>query len=126
MGRFKERFSNAMKSFGNKSKSALSKTADFLGFKKNSPYVNAYIHRANIRSGVFMAIIIVAIEVWMIIRQSIERVKPQIEILISQGKDFNFFKIFYGETSNFWIFLFLGIAMAGYCIYCNKNKKSKK
>ena len=125
MGNFKEKFSNGMKTFGSKSKSAFFKTAEFLGFKKSSAYVSSYIHRANIRSGIFMAIVIAAIEVWMIIRQSIERVKPMIETEIAAGRDYSFFKIFYGQTSNFWMFLFLGISMAIYCVYSLRKKKTK-
>ena len=42
----------------NKIKAFFSKFADMAGFKRNSKYVNAYIHKANIRSGLFMAAVV--------------------------------------------------------------------
>ena len=99
---------------------------DLFGLRRNSKYVSNYLNHANMRSGVYMAIVIVAIEIWMIIRQSLEKVKPMIETAIAKGQQYDFFKIFYGQTSNFWLFLFLGIVMALYCLYSTREKKSFK
>ncbi len=96
--------------------------ANLFGFNKNSNYVSSYLNAANMRSGIYMAAIIIVIEIWMIIRQSVERVKP---ILDTKGGDF--FTVFYGQTSNFWLFLFLGLSMLAYCIYTvDKHANLKK
>jgi hypothetical protein len=42
---------------------------DLFGFKKNPKYVRNYFHEANIRSSIYMAAIIIVLEIWMIIRQ---------------------------------------------------------
>ena len=92
------------------------------GLKKNSNYVRLYLDEANMRSGIYMAFVIFSIEIWMIIRQSIERVRPQLDK--TGGADF--FKIFYGETSNFWLMLLMGVSMLAYCIYFLSQKKTLK
>ena len=51
------------------------------GFNKNSKYVSSYLNTANMRSGIYMSAVIVVLEIWMIIRQSIERVKPILDTL---------------------------------------------
>jgi len=40
-----------------------------LGFKSNSKYVRNYLNEANVRSSIYMAAIIIVLEIWMIIRQ---------------------------------------------------------
>ena len=109
-----------MKSFGSKLKIGLLKTAAFLGFKKNSPYVNYYIHKANIRSGVFMAAVVAILEIWLIIRQHIKYIVPKD---LPKGKPY--FTALFDRTSLFWILLVMGISMFLYCLYYLREKKSK-
>ena len=52
-----------------KVKAFFSKFADMFGFKKSTKYVADYLHKANMRSGVFMAAIVAILEVWLVIRQ---------------------------------------------------------
>ena len=47
---------------------------DLFGFKKNPKYVRNYFHEANIRSSIYMAAIIIVLEIWMIIRQFVKYV----------------------------------------------------
>ena len=42
---------------------------EFLGLPRNSRYVKDYLNEANVRSGVFMSGIIVALEIWLVFRQ---------------------------------------------------------
>ena len=81
----------------NKLKMVLSKTAEFLGFKRNSKYVNEYIHRTNIRSGVYMAAVVVILEIWLVIRQHQKYIIP----LVKDGQPY--FKTLFDNTSLFWI-----------------------
>ena len=108
-----------MNNFGSKLKTGLLKTAAFLGFKKNSPYINSYIHKANIRSGVFMAAVVAILEVWLVIRQHQKYIIP---------KDLatrNYFDALFYRTSLFWLLMVMAISMFLYCIYYLREKKSK-
>ena len=97
--------------FTNGVKYVLNRAAEMFGLKRNSKYVKSYMHQANMRSGVYMAIVIVVLEIWMIIRQSIEVVKPKLD---TGGGEF--FQVFYSNTSNFWLMLFLGLSLFVYCL----------
>ena len=102
-------------------KTALHKVADFLGFKKNSEYVNSYIHKANIRSGIFMAAIVVILEIWLVIRQ---HQKYIINDVANKGRGY-FSSLFY-RTSLFWLLTVMALSMLLYCIYyLSKNHKNK-
>ena len=90
---------------------------NLFGFHKNTAYVNNYLNSANMRSGVYMAAVIFVVEIWMIIRQTIERVVPMLET--SGG---NFFNVFYSQTSNFWLMLFLSLSMLIYCLYTTDKR----
>ena len=119
MGNFKEKFSNGMKTVGNKSKAAFFKTAEFLGFKKSSAYVSSYIHRANIRSGIFMAAVVAILEIWLVIRQHQKYIIPK-DLATKTYLDALFYR-----TSLYWLLMVMAISMFLYCIYYLKEKKSK-
>ena len=104
----------------NKVKNAFFKVASFLGFKKNSPYVNAYIHRANIRSGLFMSAVVAILETWLVIRQ-------HDKYIIRKTFDFgSYWDNLFKYTSLFWLQMVMGIAMFLYCLYLlSSNKKNK-
>ena len=119
MAEVKSKISNGLKTFGRQSKNVFFKVTDFLGFKKNSPYVNAYIHRANIRSGVFMAAVVAVLEIWLIIRQHLKYIIPK-----DLAKRTYFDALFY-RTSLFWLLIVMAISMFLYCLFYLKEKKSK-
>ena len=102
-----------------KVKSALLRVAEFLGFKRNTPYVNAYIHRANIRSGIFMSAVVAILEVWLVIRQHNKYIIPAV-----QGGT-NYFQSLFDNTSLFWLQMMMGISMFLYCLFYLSSKKSK-
>ena len=106
-------------------KKLLLNVADTFGFRKSSKYVQSYLHRANMRSGIYMAAIIVIIEIWMVIRQTIERVIPQLNTAAASNTAVNPLQVFYSETSNFWLFLFMGISLSLYCICYVRNTFNK-
>ena len=49
---------------------------DLFGIRRNSKYVNNYINEANIRSSIYMAFIVIVLEIWMIIRNVNKYVVP--------------------------------------------------
>ena len=44
--------------------------ADGLGFEKQSKYVNEYFFRANMRASIYMSVVVIVLEIWMIIRMT--------------------------------------------------------
>lgn len=101
----------------NKIKAFFSKFADMAGFKRNSKYVNAYIHKANIRSGLFMAAVVAILEVWLVIRQHDKYI-----ISLVQGGQPYFYNLF-KYTSLFWLLMVMGISMFLYCFnYLHETK----
>lgn len=100
-------------------KNVLLKVADFLGFKKSSRYVKNYIHRANMRSGIFMSAVIFILEIWLVIRQAHKYIAPALKA----GNPF--FQTVFTNTSYFWLLMFFGFAMFFYCIYYVDERKRK-
>lgn len=47
----------------------LKKLLSLVGFEKSSPYVKKYINDSNVRSAIFMAAVVVFIEIWLFFRQ---------------------------------------------------------
>ena len=100
-------------------KTAFSKVAEFLGFKRNTKYVNDYIHKANIRSGVFMSAVVAILEIWLIIRQHHKYIIPQTQAGTS------YFESLFNNTSLFWLQMVLGISMFFYCLFYLGSKPKK-
>lgn len=99
----------------------LLRVAEFLGFRRHSPYVKDYLNNANIRSGVFMSLVVIVLEVWMVIRRLLDSVIP----MAQEGG--NFFELLFKNTSNFWLMLFMGVGMLTYCVaYLDKKQTTWK
>ena len=77
----------------------------FFGFKRNSKYVRHYLDESNLLSGALMAFVIIALEIWLIIRQH----DKYIINLVTQGADY--WDTLFTYTSNFWLFLLVGFSM---------------
>ena len=107
----------------NKIKAFFSKFADMFGFKKNSKYVSGYLHKANLRSGIFMGAVVILLELWLIVRQHTKYIIEEAFV----NHTVSYPKSLFNNTSLFWLNLFVGIAMVGYCLYSLKenNKKSE-
>ena len=100
-------------------KKVFSQIAEFLGFKKNTKYVNEYIHRANIRSGVFMSMVVAVLEVWLVFRQHQKYIIPQ----VANGA--NYFDSLFKNTSLFWLQMVMGLSMFFYCLFYLREKPNK-
>ena len=93
---------------------------DIFGFRKNSKYVTNYLNDANMRSGVFMSGVIIALELWLVIRQTNKYVISSIA-----GGSSPFQTIF----TNLWTYfllLSLGAAMMMYCLQYTARKKEPR
>lgn len=91
---------------------------DVFGFRRNSSYVGDYLDTANMSSGIYMSLIIVALEIWLVFRQLDKYIIPQ----LNAGNPF--FKTVFLNTSNFWLLMSLGIVMFVYSIIYISQKKS--
>ena len=94
------------------------------GIRKNSKYVKDYLDRANLRSGIYMAAVIVVIETWLLFRQLFTYIIPKVGAL--QNPSFNYvFKIFFSYWGNYLLLMFLGFVMLFYCLLVSYNKHKK-
>lgn len=98
----------------------LANIATFLGFNRNSAYVNKYLREANVRSGVFMALVIVVLEIWLLIRQTIKYLVP---LWNDAGNKFEFV---FSYTSNFILFLLVGLTVFTFCLTYGSKRISDK
>ena len=100
-------------------KKVLLKIADILGFNRSTEYVKGYLHKANIRSGLFMAAVVAILEVWLVIRQHDKYIIPS-------TTDFgSYWNLLFKNTSLFWLQMVMGIAMFLYCVSYLSERKSK-
>ena len=94
------------------------------GIRKNSKYVKDYLDRANLRSGIYMAAVIVVIETWLLFRQLFTYIIPKVGAL--QNPSFNdVFKIFFSYWGNYLLLMFLGFVMLFYCLLVSYHKHKK-
>ena len=97
---------------------------NIFGFHKNSKYVKGYLDDANMRSGVYMAAVIVVIEVWLLFRQLFTYIIPKVSGLTDPTFD-AVFKVFFSYWGNYLLLMFLGFVMLFYCILINSKKHQK-
>lgn len=98
------------------SKSFWYRIKEFFGFNKMSPYEKAFHRDANIRSTFFMALIIIVLESWMIIRF--------IKKYVLTGK-YATPELFIKYSKNYWLLLLIGVFMLIYSILYTNNKISR-
>ena len=111
-----------------KVKKFFSKFADMFGFKKSTKYVSDYLHKANMRSGIFMAAIVAILEVWLVIRQHTKYIINDVHGISSKGTPMDpipYFQSLFNRTSLFWLQMVMGISMFLYCLYYLSEKRSK-
>ena len=99
---------------------------NIFGIRKNSKYVKNYLNEANMRSAIFMSVVIFVLEIWLILRQTQKYIIPS---AIKLGDDATFasvFKIIFQNTSNFFILMSMGFAMFFYSLQYIGGKKSKQ
>ena len=100
---------------------------NIFGIKKNSKYVHGYLNEANMKSAVYMSLVIFVLEVWLIIRQLDKYV---IKRIMDPNKLAQYiygpFHVFHFHTSDFWLLMLFGVTMFLYCLfYLRKASKSK-
>ena len=91
-----------------------------LGFRRNSKYVKDYLDDTNMRYSIFMSIIIILLEIFLIIRQINKHVIPDVK----DGA--NAIQAFFGYTSLYWLLMGLGFSMLFYALFYSSKKKNKK
>ena len=95
------------------------KTRDLFGLRVNSKYVKGYLNDANMRSGIFMAAIIVILEVWLVVRQTGKYVIPA----LAEGSPL--FQTIFQNLWTYFLLMSLGVAMMVYCMQYLSEKRSK-
>ena len=92
------------------------------GFKKQTKYVASYLHKANIRSGIFMAAVVAILEMWLVIRQHQKYIIPSLH---NPKVTDSYFKLLFDNTSLFWLQMVMGISMFLYCIAYLSERRNK-
>ena len=91
-----------------------------LGFRHNSRAQKDFLFESNVRIGIYMAGVIVVLEIWMLIRQISEKLIPEYD---PEG---SFILQFTRYTTTFWMMLLLGASfMAFSVLHLLKNVKRK-
>ena len=94
---------------------------NIFGIHRNSNYVNDYLNTSNMRSGVFMSVVIVALEAWLVVRQTN---KYAIDALVDGTP---VIKVFLSYLYNYCMLMFFGAAMLVYCLqYLGKTRSKRK
>ncbi len=90
------------------------------GIKRNSRYVRDYLNDANIRSSIYMALVIVALEVWMLFRQINEKIIPE------YTPEMDWLSTYYRGTSNFILMMLVGLSVFFFAVCYSPRVKNKK
>lgn len=89
-----------------------------LGFEKQSKYVRDYFFSTNMRAGIYMSIVIIVLEIWMIIRLTVKIFTDNLQSQFRQ-----LFKTYY---LNYLILLFMGTIMLVYATRYISGKTARK
>ena len=90
-----------------------------LGFERLSKYERDYLHDANIRSSIYMGVIVMLLEIWMLLRQTVSKIIPK----YLAGGDLLALLIKY--TTKYWLFLLVGFGIMLFCSFQKDKKLSK-
>jgi diguanylate cyclase (GGDEF)-like protein len=100
-------------------KKALHFISHTLGFERLSKYERDYLHDANIRSSIYMGVIVMLLEIWMLVRQTVSKIIPK----YLAGGDLLALLIKY--TTKYWLFLLVGLGIMLFCSFQKDKKLSK-
>lgn len=92
---------------------------NIFGLRKNSKYVSNYINEANIRSSIYMAFIVIALEIWMIIRNINKYVIPNWSDSTAK------FDLLFSSTGKFMLFIMCSAAVLFFAISFYKDLHNK-
>ncbi|MBQ9457944.1 MAG: GGDEF domain-containing protein [Bacilli bacterium] len=90
----------------------LKSIAGLFGIRKHSKYVRRYLAEANVRNSIFMAAVIIVLEIWLVCRQFDKYLIPG----WSNGSLQPGFEAVFSYTSNFWLFFFVGCSVFVYSL----------
>lgn len=93
-------------------------------FSRKSKYLNKYMNESNMRSSIYMSVIIIAIEIWMIIRRFVKTLPDK----------WNTGATFYGShirdvfmlNISFILLIIFGVTMIAYALFYLRKKHNKK
>ena len=94
------------------------------GLEENSTYVKNYLNEANMRSGVFMSVVIVALEMWMLFRQSEKYIIPGWSANVNSFQ--TGFMFIFKNVSLFILFMLVGLTMLVFCLTFLEKRRSNK
>lgn len=101
---------------------------ELFGFKRNDKYVSNHLNEANVRSSIYMSVIIIILEVWMIIRQTNKYIIPHwsdADYMKKYGYLSNFHMTF-NFLSLYFLFIFGAVAVLVFAISHVKKSTSEK
>ena len=102
----------------------LSFLKNIFGFKKNSKYVRNYLTEANVKSSIYMAFIIVCLEIYMIFRQIRKYIRPAWN---SYSPTYHSrLQLIFQFTSLYWLFIMCALAMFMFALFYMIKKRGKK
>lgn len=85
-----------------------------LGFEKQSRYVHDYFYMTNMRASIYMSIVVIVLEIWMIIRMTMQ--------IINYNLQSNFAHYFERYYSNYLVLLSSGVLMLFFAVRYIKGK----
>ena len=86
------------------------------GFEKLSNHEKDYLHDSNTRSSIYMGVIVICLEIWMIIRQTLTKIIPKHQA----GEAL--FGLFIKYTTKYWLFLLIALALLLFCLFYHRSK----
>ncbi len=100
-------------------KEALRFLSHVFGFEKLDSYETEYLHDSNIRSCGYMGAIVILLEIWMLVRQTLSKIIPKYQ----DGGEL--FGLVIRYTSKYWLFLLVGLGIMLFCIFRREKTLSK-
>ncbi len=93
---------------------------NILGIKRTSKAQKDFLLDSNVRIGIYMALVIIGLEIWMLFRQIFEK------LIVEYNPEKSFFTQFFQYTTLFWMMLLLGVSFLMFSVmYLRKNTKKK-
>ena len=101
-------------------KKALLLFSHLFGFEKLNRYEKNYLHDSNIRTSIYMGVIVVFLEIWMLARQTYSKIVPKYQA----GEDL--FGLIVKYTTKYWLFLLIGLGIMLFCLFYQRDKNLPK
>ena len=100
---------------------------NLFGFRRDSKYVRKHLNDANIRSSIYMAFIIICLEVWMIFRQARKYIRPAWNTLKVGNYEYSsHLELIFGWVGLYCLFIMCSLAMFMFGLLFILKKRGKK